>query len=150
MGWFGYGLYDGDDTQTRHIDFIKWAIPTLSDDDVFEYLEGKRTIIPKNLLPSFKKGIPSILKKMKTPKYWDEYAAIDWQMLLSLFVDNNLKVPRIILINGMLASDYLLGEHAEDFNNPSMRKKCIKYFMNKVLTNFTTQTTKKALLKLLK
>ena len=25
MGWAGYGIYDGDGTQTCHIDFLKWA-----------------------------------------------------------------------------------------------------------------------------
>lgn len=140
MGWSGYGLYDGDETQSCHINFIKWAIPSLNEEDIFDCFIGTRkTKLPKILTLSFKKGIVNILKKIRTPKNhfkWDEENAIEWQMLLSLFVDNNLKVPHIVLVNGMLASNYLLGEHASEFDEPTKRKATIKRFMKKVDENF--------------
>ena len=145
MGWCGYGLYSGDGTQTCHIGFIKTAIPSLSEDDIFEFLKLRKTAIPTNLLPLFKKGIPSILKKIKTPNAvsWDENIAIEWQMLLALIVDNNLMVPHKILVNGMLACNYLLGEHAQDFNEPSKRRAAIKRFMKKVDEGFCSVKARK-------
>jgi len=156
MGWFGYGLYDGDDTQTSHIDFIKRAIPSLSKDDIYEMLGSGETSIPNNYIAAFKKGVPAILKKMKAPKnmlelkWYDEDFAIDWQMLLSLFVDNNLSVPHDVLVNGMLACHYLLGDHAADFNYPGKRRASIKRFMKKVDSEFCTVKARKEIQKKLK
>lgn len=133
MGWFGYGLYDGDETQTLHIDFIKTAIPSLSKDyEIFEFLKVRKTLIPRDLILEFKKGIPSILKKIKNPKKWNDDIAIQWQMLLSLCVDNDLIVPHDILVYGVLASYYLLRDHAEDFNEPHKRRATLKRFIKKV------------------
>lgn len=67
MGWFGYGLYDGDCTQTCHIDFIKWAIPYLRKDDVYDCLESRRTMLPEEYIKRFKKGAPIFLKKLRHP-----------------------------------------------------------------------------------
>jgi hypothetical protein len=154
MGWFGYGLYDGDDTQTQHIDFIKRAIPSLSEDEIVDNMLGiKKTSIPEKYHVQFRKGIPAILKKIKAPKNlfkWDEDKAIEWQMLLSLFVDNNLSVPKEVLINGMLACHFLLGEHADDFNSPSRRRASIKRFMKKVNDNFCTVKARQEINKRLK
>lgn len=138
MGWFGYGLYDGDCTQTCHIDFIKWAIPHLREDDAYDCLNSRRTILPEKYIKRFKKGIPHILGKIKTPNLarWNEDLAIEWQMLLALFVDNNLKIPHKVLVYGILACHYLLGEHAKDFNEPSKRRASIKRFMKKVDSEF--------------
>ncbi len=149
MGWSGYGLYDGDGTQTCHIGFIKQAIPSLSECDIFdEFIGLRKTLIPKRFLPAFKKGIPSILKKIKIPNLtrWNEDTAIDWQMLLSLFVDNNLKVPHNVLIFGMLACHYLLGEHASDFSEPYKRRAVIKRFMKKVDDKFCSVKARKYIL----
>lgn len=150
MGWFGYGLYDGDETQTAHIDFIRQAIPYLRSDDVYDCLGSSRTILPQNYIKSFKKGIPNILKKIKTPKNilkWNEDLAIEWQMLLALFVDNNLMVPHKILVYGMLACNYLLGEHSNDFNEPSKRRASIRRFMKKVDSEFCSVKARKEIAK---
>jgi hypothetical protein len=145
MGWSGYGLYDGDETQTCHIGFIKIAIPSLSEDIIFNFLKFRKTSIPNNLLASFKKGTPFILKKMKAPNIiqWNEDNAIDWQMLLALFVDNNLIVPHKVLVYGMLACHYLLGEHSKDFNEPRKRRAAIKRFMKKVDSEFCSVRARK-------
>lgn len=145
MGWCGYSLYSGDGTQTSHYDFIKTAIPSLTDDDIGDFLLQSKTKIPQKLLPAFRKGIPAILKKIDSPKkiFWDEDKAIEWQMLLSLFVDNNLKVPHKVLVNGMIGSFYLLGEHSADFTFPSRRRAVIRKFMKKVDEKFCTVKARK-------
>ena len=153
MGWFGYGLYDGDETQTCHLTFIKQAIPSLKSDDIFDMLGSRKTKIPQHLIPEFKKGIPNILRKIKFPRNilaWDEDNAIEWQMLLSLFVDNNLGIPRKILVRGMLANHVLLGKHAEDFNEPSRRRAAIKRFMKKVDAEFCSVKARQDISKVLK
>jgi len=152
MGWLGYGLYDGDGTQSSHINFIKTAIPSLSEEMIFNFLRFKKTLIPKDLLPAFKKGIPALLKKMKTPNVlrWNEDQAIDWQMLLALFVDNNLSVPHQVLVNGMLACHYLLGEHSADFSEPRKRRANIKRFMKKVDSEFCSVKARKDILRFTK
>jgi hypothetical protein len=145
MGWFGYGLYDGDDTQTCHIGFIKTAIPSLSEDDIFEFLKSRRTLIPDSLVLRFRKGIPFILKKIKAPNLarWNEDKAIDWQMLLALFVDNDIQVPHKVLVYGMLACHYLMGDHAADFNEPSRRRAALRRFMKKVDSEFCSVKARK-------
>lgn len=149
MGWFGYGLYDGDDTQTYHIKFIKTAIPSLSINDILEFLHFRKTKIPDNFIAEFKKGVPHLLKKIKTPTMmkWTEDNAIEWQMLLSLFTDNNLIVPHKVLVYGTLANYYLLGTHAEDFSEPAKRRSTIRRFMKKVDTLFCSVKARKEILK---
>lgn len=157
MGWFGHGLYDGDGTQTSHYDFIKTAIPSLTNDEIADFLLFRKTKIPNKLLSAFKKGTPAILKKMESVKIFgnkdsfdNEYNAIEWQMLLALFVDNNLKVPHKILVNGMIGSYYLLGEHSADFTSPSKRRTVIKRFMKKVDENFCTVKARKEIKRVIK
>lgn len=151
MGWSGYGLYNGDGTQSCHIEFIKTAIPTLSEDTISGFLRIRGTRIPDSLIPAFKKGIPSILKKMRKPSLmkWDEYVAFDWQMLLSLFVDNNLKVPHDVLVYGMVSCHYLLGEHSADFNEPGRRRAVIRRFMRKVDSEYCSVRARKEIARIL-
>jgi hypothetical protein len=132
MGWYGYCIYCGDDTQTRHYDFFKWG-KIASDYEITEndWLTNKGTIIPKIYIDKFIKNIPLILKKMPKVKFWNEDNAIEWQMLLALFIDNNIKPPKEILSNGITATEYLMEEHAADFNNPSLRRKHLKNFIKK-------------------
>jgi hypothetical protein len=150
MGWLGYGLYEGDETQTRHIDFIKMAIPSLHEGHIMPMLGLKKTTIPKEYISSFKAGAPNILKKIKPPKNafsFNEDKALEWQMLLSLFVDNNIKVPKNVLIYGTLASYFLMGEVASDFDEPAKRRSAIKRFIKKVDENFITVVARKEILK---
>lgn len=140
MGWSGYSLYSGDGTQTCHYDFIHTAIPLVSNDQICDedWLGSNKTKIPKKYQAAFIKGIPNILKKIKVPKFWDEDSAIEWQMLLSLFIDNKLKVPPYIINKGLQASNYLLSpssHHCEDFDEPSKRRAVIRNFIKKVSTH---------------
>jgi len=128
MGWCGYTIYSGDDTQTRHYDFIKWAKISKDDDEIGDWLELK-TKIPKDKRHLLTDNADIILKKMPKTKFWDEDKAIEWQMLLALYLDNKVIPPKIIYDNGILGTEYLMGEHAEDFDNPSSRKKNLRNFI---------------------
>lgn len=136
MGWLGYGIYDGDETQTQHIDFLKWA--KVTDDEVLvinEYFTLTRTVLPKAEQKTFLKNIDKVIKKM--PKRvltgnFNEDAALEWQMLAALFVDNRMPIPRIIKNIGLNACDYLLYEHSDDFREPSKRRAKIKAFITKL------------------
>jgi hypothetical protein len=133
MGWYGYGIYDGDGTQTLHYDFIKWSKCCVDDDIICDWLTDTGTKIPFDKLKSFKKGIPLVLKRMpKIKKYWLDDDAIVWQMLLSLFIDNKIPIPKIIKENGKSATKFLMGEHAEDFTNVSARRKRLNSFLKKI------------------
>lgn len=133
MGWSGYGIYDGDGTQTDHINFLVWAKCARQDTILDDGWLGYKTIIPKDKISIFEKNIGLILKKMPKMKRVNEFNAIQWHMLLALFVDNKLKVPQVVMDNGILATDYLCGDHAADFDNPQSRRKVLKYFIKKAL-----------------
>jgi len=138
MGWFGYGIYDGDDTQTQHMSFIKQAIPSLDKEEIFEFLLSKKTKIPQKYVHSFQKGIPNVLKKIKIPKNvfkWDEDNAMSWHMLLSLFINNNINPPDNVMLYGVLATYYLMN-FSKDFDKPSKRSAALRNFIKKKLKNF--------------
>lgn len=134
MGWFAYDIYGGDDTQTRHYDFLKWS-DTAKENQIMEedWLMIRKTKIPKQYIDKFVTGVPKILKKIKprTPKHWNDDSAIEWQMLLALFLDNDIKPPLEILNNGISATEYLMGEHAADFDNTSLRRRNLRNFIKK-------------------
>ena len=139
MGWIGHNIYDGDDTQTIHYNYLKWSKVSSSDDEISEWLRVRGTKIPKDKLHLLKQNQKLLLKKVKVPKYWTEWAALDWQMLLSLFIDNNIKPCKEIYQRGIEATYYLMGEHASDFDNPYYRRLCLKRFMNKARKVYTEQ-----------
>jgi len=66
---------------------------------------------------------------MKKPRFWDEDSALKWQMLLSLFLDNNIKPPKMILETGIEATEYLIEKSCCDFHNPSARKRALSNFI---------------------
>ena len=132
MGWCGYSIYSGDGTQTRHYDFLVWAkcatVDEIMDGDWLKY--GK-TVIPKDKQPIFIKNIDKVIKKMPKSKYWTEDTALEWQMLLALFLDNKLTVPKIILEKGVDATNYLMEDHCEDFDVPGLRRSALKRFLKR-------------------
>lgn len=138
MGWSGYGIYGGDDTQTFHYTILNWAgikdeeIEVLGkDDETNPLLTIKGTKLPKEFITRLKKNIDKVLKKMSHKKFVDEDMAIEWQMLLALFLDNKMKVPHIIKKMGILGTEYLMGEHAADFDNPSLRRRNLRNFIKR-------------------
>jgi hypothetical protein len=132
MGWGGHSNYSGDGTQTLHYNFLAWA-KCATEDEIMdqEWLKYRKTVIPKDKIPIFQKNIKKVIKKMPKSKYWNESNAIDWQMLLALFVDNKLPVPRVIFEKGLDATNYLMGEHSDDFENPGARRRCLRVFAEK-------------------
>lgn len=58
------------------------------------------------------------MKKMSKKKFFDEDSAIEWQMLLSLYLDNNLSVPANVKSRGISATKYLLSDHSDRFKEP--------------------------------
>lgn len=132
MGWFGYGRYDGDDTQTQHYTFFEWAKMPASQDEISEWLGRTKTKIPLHLIPTFKKNFSRILGQMPKTKFWDEDKAIQWQMLMCLLLDNNIKLPNLVKKNGILATEYLLGSHCDDFREPSKRRATLRRLLKRV------------------
>ena len=139
MGWSGYGLYDGDETPTSHHPFMEWAgwkdEGAVGDAMTYTRRRGGKTKLTNEMKEVLANNIDKVLKKMpKLNKFGfkDEYEAIDWQMLLALFVDNKLLPPKLIIDNGILATEYLLGEHADLFNEPSKRKAALRRFIKRV------------------
>jgi hypothetical protein len=136
MGWFGHGIYDGDDTQTQHYTMIS-VTGCATEDEIYagDWI-GWKTKIPSSKIQSFIDGIPKILKKMPACKFFNVDKALKWQMLLALFVDNKISPPDIIKRNGLLATEYLMGEDADDFTSPSGRRRVLRRFIKKVNTMF--------------
>jgi len=140
MGWCGHNIYDGDDTQTLHVNYLKFAKIGESDDQRSDMLHLRKTIIPKNMRSLLRKNYKLILNKMpkrnflkRTNSIFDkEYSAIKWQMLLALFVDNNIKPPKIIKHMGIKATEYLMEDHSADFDEPAIRRKNLRKFLSKV------------------
>lgn len=157
MGWSGHRLYDGDGTQSTQVWFMSVAgwkdtdavwkamqLP-LSDEEIVKRLKSGRRLLPfrSTLTQPMKeclvKNIDKVLKKMpKLTKFGfkNEGHAIDWQMLLALFSDNKLVPPKIVFDNGILATEYLLGTHANDFNEPAKRKAVLRRFIKRVRKMF--------------
>ena len=131
MGWCGHGLYAGDGTQVCHYNFLKEMGISDDYDEAFEWMGLTRTTIPENRRYLLRKNYKLALDKMPKCEYWGEDDALEWQMLLSLFVDNGVKPPKIILDTGVEATEYLLGEHAADFNNPGARRNSLKSFLKR-------------------
>lgn len=136
MGWFGYGIYDGDDTQTRHYDFIKWAGVKVGDDKISEWLHSRGTKIPNEYIETFVKGLPKVIKKMPKTRFWNEDNALEWQMLGALCFYNNIG-DRETIFKCLEATDYLIqSEHTEDFNMPRLRMAALKRFKKKIYNNY--------------
>lgn len=138
MGWFGYNIYDGDGTSECHENFLvraKIAKNSQEASDMFGY-RGliAKTRIPVEKQPLLRKNIALVLKKMprwKNPRSMEEWDLIEWQMLLSLFVDNNIRPTKEVFDNGIAATEELCWEHADDFDYPAKRRKVLNGFIEK-------------------
>jgi hypothetical protein len=140
MGWSGYGIYDGDDTRGLHLEFMKWAGIKLNEEEMEDWFEKfNKTKIPKDKVGLLKKNHKLILDKMPkvnflkpgTNIFSGDSSAISWQMLMCLFLDNKIKPPKIIYQNGVQATKYLMGWHANDFDEPSRRKANLRNLLKK-------------------
>lgn len=133
MGWGGYGMYDGDGTQTCHYDFIRWAKISRSNEEIGEWLKYRGTKIPKDKVHLLTEHVDLILKKMPKVAYWNEDKAITWQMLLCLYLDNGVVPPSAQITDlGVQATKYLMGDHADEFSEPSRRRRALRNFLKRV------------------
>jgi hypothetical protein len=138
VGWSGYGIYDGDGTQSLHYSFIKKAnlsFVTKVDEEYLlenDILLPNRTGIPMFLIPQFKKAIPKIVKTLPNRKFWNEDNAIEWQMFGALLLDNRIKMSSKIKKKVIEATEYLMGEHADEFNSPIKRRNVLRKFIEKI------------------
>jgi hypothetical protein len=137
MGWAGYNIYDGDGTQSCHEVFIRNAKIKIDDDIVYDWMSDKTTI-PEEYIPIFIKNQKLVIKKIKKypaiPAYKYEDTIIEWQMLLALYLDNYIKPPRIVMKNGINSTKYLMLDHADEFTNPSRRKRYLEKFIKRAKT----------------
>lgn len=136
MGWFGYGIYDGDDTQCCQYDFLKNAKVISSYEDFIDLQTDDMILLnedqKKILLKNFKGVLKHMPKIDKQFEYFEDYdAALEWQMLLGLFVDNKMEVPFVVFNNGVKATLYLMGDHAAEFDYPNKRRAKLKSFIKK-------------------
>jgi hypothetical protein len=137
MGWFGYGIYGGDDTQTLHYKFLLWAKCAESDDEIIDndWLTSKGTKIPNSRKPLLLLNVKRILKKMPKSKFWNEDDALEWQMLLSLFLDNDIKPPKIVFKKGVEATEYLIEQCSDEWARPDLRKRALRNFIKRAKKN---------------
>lgn len=138
MGWSGYGLYDGDGTQTCHYLFMEqagWKDEDAVGDAMTYTRRGGKTKLTNEMKEVLANNIDKVLKKMPKPTkfgFRKEHNAIEWQMLLALFVDNKILPPKSVIYNGILATEYLLGSHSDSFDEPYKRKAALRRFIKKV------------------
>lgn len=138
MGWSDYGIYDGDCTKSLHFYFIYILgfNSFLSTDQIEDIVSSKKTVVPKNLRYLLVKNYTRLEKwlysKYKDRKFFmNEDEALEWQMVLAFYLDNKVKPPKKIYEMGKSATEYLMGQHAEDFDNPSKRKARLRYFLKR-------------------
>lgn len=140
MGWFAYNIYGGDETQSRHLDFLVWGkvIKKSEEYDVMnDYLLSTKTHIPEDKKFILKRNLSKIIKhlpkKFPSAGYSDSGdSAIEWQMLGALLVDNKIKPTKKIYKMVSEANHILKGKHAEDFNEPYRRKQAIRSFQKRL------------------
>jgi len=121
MGWFAYGIYDGDDTFTFQLCFLEDAgITDDRQDELAEMSKIKLTDAEKKLV---KKALPKIIKKIESSnKFGDDCWMVDWQMLGDLCMNNKIKMLKKDVTSVAIAWKFLMGEHADDFDEPGKRK----------------------------
>lgn len=141
MGWMGYGLYDGDGTQTCHLTFMENAgYKETREDELMDTLKYGGTELSPEMKKCLNKNIKKVLDKMpklakskvtKNQYFREEDDAIKWQMLLSLYLDNGMKPPKIVKDTGIYATESLIEKWSDDFSNPGARKRVLRAFIKR-------------------
>ena len=134
MGWTDYSIYGGDGTQSLHYSFLDYAGIKLSEEEedtaiIMTYNKTKLSPETKN---KFLERLPKVLKKMPKVKFWNEDKAMEWQMLAALLLDIGAKIPKKVKRNAKLATEYLMEDHAADFDYPYRRRKSLRNFISKL------------------
>lgn len=149
MGWHGYGIYSGDETQTLHIDFMKRL--GFSYEDIEPCLKVGKTSLTEEMIEKICTDGHLIIDKMPklvTPNIYftSDEAALEWQMLLALFIDNDIfsydcddvfeRVCHEVFKVGILATTYLSYQHASEFDYPKKRRAVLKRFSQKATKQY--------------
>lgn len=130
MGWAGYGIYDGDGTQTCHYAMLN-VLGISCDDEIFRYM-GEKTVVSKEKQHLLTENVDKLIAALPDcEQFQDEYEAIEWHMALALYLDNDICPPKQILSRGIEAVYYLMGEHADNFNEPARRKQKLRAFLKR-------------------
>lgn len=132
MGWYGYNLYDGDETQTRHLEFMKVANIIKNDDEGFGCFRMKKTKIPKEKVNLLISNYSKIEKLMSKKKILNEDDALAWQMFALLYLDNELKLNAKLKEKAILATEYLIQSQCDDFDKPHLRRRVLNNFLNRL------------------
>ncbi len=145
MGWWGYGIYDGDDTITQQYDFLCNAKICEKTDEGYDYYlenyygkikskEDCDKLVQNQDMAAKKLPKKIILGHNVLIKGWDddEDRAIAWQMFVALFVDNNLPIKKGYAQKGIEATEFLKLAHAKQFINVGARIKHLNTFIKKV------------------
>lgn len=129
MGWFGHGLYDGDETFTRQLDFASRALrknwdavyDVYGDAKVLVLTPEHQAIAAQNIDRSYKRLAK---KPAREGDYWRmESWAMDAHLLADLLINNRLPMKRKFKDDALAAIKWLKDVHAQDFNSPGARRK---------------------------
>lgn len=160
MGWFGYGLEDGDSTTTTAITFLEKA-KVVSNDGEIHLKKGMDEVYGLSirdmvlnddalakLYLNFDKAFAGILPKPVAngslklkdvpthriyKNYHEENVLIPIQMVALLFIANKARMPRNLLSMAKEANSMLINsEHTDDFDSPSKRRKVLRNFQKQL------------------
>lgn len=145
MGWCGYGLYDGDGTASIQMSIVEAAgynkdIPLHNKapiEDIVEWNVGKQKLhiaVVSDVYTKWNKIAKQMMPKGK--RFKDEDDAMSYLMAADFFFKHESQMPGNVLQKGIEAAQYLIEDgHADSFNKPSMRKRVLENFKEK-LENF--------------
>lgn len=139
MGWFGYGMHDGDGTTTTQMALVKESgfeknTPLKNGgilDDIWQWDFENEQLANQVVQAVFEKW-EKIEKKVilnNKNKYWNEDLAISYTMAADFFMLHKAPMPDGLLEKAKTATQYLIKEgHCDDFNEPMQRKSVLKDF----------------------
>ena len=148
MGWFGYGMYDGDGTFTAQLYFLELA--GISQDRIDDYYAPMKKIkLSKEDKELFTKKLDKVIKnwkrEMRKDGYNKEDTGLEYMMLGDLMINNQIPIDLFLIADIVVNTKLLLNEHCDDFDYPAKRKATIKRFLKK-LPNVERKYPKKRLI----
>lgn len=158
MGWFGYRIYDGDGTFSYQADMLEVAgykdgalVPSRSESepmDIYSMDEG--FIVSDEALAKVYKAYPKIMKKFGLDRLvelnardfeskvlrkrsYDDNVLIPLTMVADFFIRHDAAMPGKLQDRAVQACKLLLEtEHADEFNDPALRKRELRKHMRKM------------------
>lgn len=142
MAWWGYKIYGGDDPLECVYDIVKWAGIKTKNHNESEHYDEKKDVLMlyDHFKEKLKTNLSKVLKKMPDNDkiYFTEHSALYWHILSKLIIDNGIKIKDIVIKNkiyekAIYATIYLMGDHAEQFKFPKLRRKILQDFKEKII-----------------